>query len=111
MELVKSSLFDKNYILNSILNASGLSDQEAWAEYLMVPPYSNETDKLLADGGISKKTVKQITEKSRTIKEFVDYRIANLLENFQVGPCIFIQSPVLLRVVQKLSNKYDISAD
>jgi len=26
MELVKSSLFDKNYILNSILNASGLSD-------------------------------------------------------------------------------------
>lgn len=58
MELVKSSLFDKNYILNSILNASGLTDQEAWAEYLMVPPYSHETDKLLADGGISKKTVK-----------------------------------------------------
>jgi hypothetical protein len=58
MELVKSSLFDKNFLLNAILNASGLSDQEAWAEYLMVQPYSLETDKLLADGGISKKTVK-----------------------------------------------------
>jgi hypothetical protein len=58
MELVKSSLFDKNFILNSILNASSLTEHEAWAEYLMVTPYSNETNKLLADGGISKKTVK-----------------------------------------------------
>lgn len=57
-ELIKSSLFDKNYILNALLNASGLSSNDAWAEYLMVPPYVYETDKLLADGGISKKTVK-----------------------------------------------------
>ena len=57
-ELVKSSLFDKNYILNAILNAQGLSTQDSWAVYLMVPPYVQETDKLLADGGISKKTVK-----------------------------------------------------
>ena len=58
MELVKSSLFDKNYMLNAILNAQGFSSQDAWAEYLMVPPYLTETDRLLADGGISKKTVK-----------------------------------------------------
>jgi hypothetical protein len=55
---IKSSLFDKNYVLSSLLNASCVNDQEAWAEYLMVSPYSRETDKLLADGGISKKTVK-----------------------------------------------------
>lgn len=56
----------------------------------MVPPYCYETDKLLANGGISKKTVKEITEKSRTIKEFVDLRISNLLENFNVEPIVFI---------------------
>lgn len=58
MELNKSSLFDKNYILNSVLNAQSLSEEEANAEYLMDTPYGKETDTLLADGGISKKTVK-----------------------------------------------------
>jgi hypothetical protein len=71
--------------LNAILNASGLSDEEAWAEYLMNSAYSLETDRLLADGGISKKTVKQITEKSRTIKEFIDLRITNLLECYEIN--------------------------
>jgi hypothetical protein len=80
MELNKSSLFDKNYILNSILNAQSLSEEDANAEYLMLTPYGRETDALLADGGIAKKTVKQITEKSRTIKEFIDLRISDLLE-------------------------------
>lgn len=35
MQLTQSSLFDKNFLLNAILHAKGLSYSDAWAEYLM----------------------------------------------------------------------------
>lgn len=43
-DLSKASLFDKNYLLNCILNAIQFSEQDALQEFLMVPPYIAETD-------------------------------------------------------------------
>jgi hypothetical protein len=110
LELPRSSLFDKNYMLNGILNAQGLSEQEAWAEYLMQTTYESETAKLLVDGGISNKTVKQISAKSKTIKDCVDTRILKLIDEANVHFGLFIQSPVLKQVMQRLPLAAEVTA-
>ena len=61
----------------------------------MMPPYIHETDELLRDGGIAKKTVKQITEKSKQIKDCIDLRIYGLIESLEIKPSFMVLSPVL----------------
>ncbi len=111
LDLSQSSLFDKNFILNGILNAQGHSGPEAWAEYLMQTSYQAETAKLLMDGGISNKTVKQISAKSETIKECVNTRILKLIEEANVDYRLFMQSPVLKQIMSRLPPLAEVSAE
>ena len=46
----------------------------------------------MSDGGISKKTVKMITEKSRVIKDYIDLRIYNLIDTVQIDASFLVQS-------------------
>lgn len=65
----------------------------------------------MSDGGISKKTVKMITEKSRVIKDYIDLRIYNLIDTVQIDASFLVQSPVIVRILQKMKNKYEITPD
>jgi hypothetical protein len=38
-------------------------------------------------------------------------RITILLENYKISLEGFVQNPIILKVVQKVQNKYDVNAD
>ena len=54
--------------------------------------YESEADKLLMEGGINAKSVSQITETAKRIKEHMDNRIGSILndENAKIDPTYFI---------------------
>ena len=71
----KATIFDKNFLLFSILNARNYNSEQAHSEIEMQNNYCLEADKLLQNGGVAHKTVKHVTEKSRLIKEMITKRI------------------------------------
>ena len=72
-----------------------------------------EADKLLAEGGINSKSVTEITETAKRIKEQMDVRINNIInEQTVIEPIFFIQCRELYKLWKDVfRDKYMTNSD
>ena len=65
----QSSVFDKSFLLNVLLSSKNWNDHSIEEEVQRRAMFELEADKLLAEGGINSKSVTEITETAKRIKE------------------------------------------
>lgn len=109
----KKSIFDKNYLLQSLQTSTNWNDFTLEQEVQRRAIYELEADKLIAEGGINTKSVSYITERVNRIKDQMDLRIRSILDHeTTVEPIFFIQSRGLYKLWKRVfRGKYNTTCD
>ena len=106
-------MFDKSFLLNVLLSSNNWSDHAIEEEVQRRTMFELEADKLLAEGGINSKSVTEITETAKRIKEQMDIRINDVINDQTViEPKFFIQSRALYKLWKDVfRDKYAVNSD